>query len=66
MECLDAERDRTGAGWAELEIRVWRSVSVRFLRTLIHPWLGGRLLAASAVLVEERFPQCFGEKGSIR
>ena len=26
-----------------VEILVWRSVSVRFLRSLIHPWLGGRL-----------------------
>jgi SAM-dependent methyltransferase len=46
-----------------LEIRVWRSVSVRFLRALIHPRLGGRFWLALLYRLEERFPHYFGEKG---
>jgi hypothetical protein len=46
-----------------VEIRVWRSVSVRFLRNLIHPWLGGRLWLALLFELEERFPHYFGENG---
>ncbi len=46
-----------------LEILVWRSVSVRFLRTLIHPWLGGRFWLRALYWLEERYPQYFGENG---
>jgi SAM-dependent methyltransferase len=46
-----------------LEIFVWRSVSVRFLRTLIHPWLGGRLWLRLLYWLEERNPHYFGEVG---
>ncbi len=42
-----------------LEIRVWRSVSVRFLRTLIHPWLGGRYILRALYWLEERYPHYF-------
>lgn len=46
-----------------VEIRVWRSVSVRFLRALIHPRLGGRLWLRLLFWLEERFPHYFGERG---
>jgi ubiquinone/menaquinone biosynthesis C-methylase UbiE len=46
-----------------VEIRVWRSVSVRFLRTFIHDGKGGRQLLRLLVWLEERFPRFFGEKG---
>ncbi len=46
-----------------VEILVWRSVSVRFLRTLIHPWLGGRFWLRLLYRLEERFPHYFGENG---
>ncbi|MGW8250112.1 MAG: class I SAM-dependent methyltransferase [Anaerolineales bacterium] len=46
-----------------LDILVWRSVSVRFLRTLIHPWLGGRYWLRLLYWVEERYPRYFGEVG---
>lgn len=46
-----------------LEIRVWRSVSVRFLRTLIHPRLGGRYILRLLYWLEERYPHYFGKIG---
>jgi SAM-dependent methyltransferase len=46
-----------------VEILVWRSVSVRFLRTFIQPWLGGRYWLRLLYLFEERYPHYFGEKG---
>ncbi len=46
-----------------VEIWVWRSVSVRFMRIFIHRWLGGRLFLWLLFWIEERFPHFFGEKG---
>jgi len=46
-----------------VEIYVWRSVSVRFLRALIHPWLGGRLWLRLLFGLEEHNPRYFGENG---
>lgn len=46
-----------------LEIYPWRSVSVRFMRNLIHPWMAGRLWLRLLYLLEERFPRFFGENG---
>ncbi len=46
-----------------LSIYTWRSVSVRFLRTFIHPRLGGQLWLRLLYWLEERFPHYFGEKG---
>jgi hypothetical protein len=46
-----------------VEIRVWRSVSVRFMRALVHPWMGGRLWLGLLFWLEERFPHWFGENG---
>ncbi|MDT8899078.1 class I SAM-dependent methyltransferase [Thermanaerothrix sp. 4228-RoL] len=46
-----------------LEIRVWRSVSVRFLRAMIHEGLLGRVWLRLIFALEERFPHYFGENG---
>ena len=48
----------------EFEIRVWRSVSVRFLRSLMHGWLRGRLWLRLLYWMEEKRPRWFGEKGA--
>lgn len=50
-------------GRMPVEIYVWRSVSVRFLRSLIHTWLAGRLWLRLLYALEERFPRYFGENG---
>jgi SAM-dependent methyltransferase len=46
-----------------VDILVWRSVSVRFLRALIHPRLGGRAWLGLLFRLEERYPHFFGERG---
>jgi len=46
-----------------LQVYVWRSVSVRFLRAVIHPKLGGKLLLKLLYALEERNPRWFGENG---
>ncbi len=46
-----------------VEIYPWRSVSVKFLRQVIHPWLAGRWLLRGLYALEERYPQYFGENG---
>ncbi len=51
-------------GKMRYEIRVWRSVTVRFLRAAIHPWTGGRLCLWMLFGLEEFFPRFFGEKGA--
>ena len=45
------------------EIRVWRSVSVKFLRSVIQPEWGGRFWLRILYRLEEWFPHYFGEKG---
>jgi len=46
-----------------LEIFVWRSVSVRFLREYIFPDLGGKWLLRKLYDLEDRFPHFLGEYG---
>jgi len=46
-----------------VEVIVWRTVSVRFLRALIHPRLGGRAWLNLLFKLEERYPHFFGERG---
>ncbi len=50
-------------GRIKYEIRAWRTVHVRFLRALIHSWLGGRFWLRILFWLEDRFPRFFGEKG---
>lgn len=45
------------------EILVWRSASVRFLRTFIHSWLGGKAILRLLYNLEEKYPHYFGENG---
>ncbi|MCK9246970.1 MAG: class I SAM-dependent methyltransferase [Anaerolineaceae bacterium] len=45
------------------EIRVWRSVSVRFLRSVIQPEWAGRFWLKLLYRLEEWFPHYFGENG---
>lgn len=47
----------------EFDIHVWRSVSVRFLRAVIHQRLAGAFWLRRLFALEERFPHFFGEKG---
>lgn len=46
-----------------MKIWVWRSVSVRFLRTFIHAHLGGRMFLRMLFKLEERYPHFFGVYG---
>ena len=50
-------------GKMKYEIRVWRSVNMRFLRALIHARLAGRAWLRLLFWLEERCPNYFGEKG---
>ncbi|WP_075063270.1 class I SAM-dependent methyltransferase [Ornatilinea apprima] len=45
------------------EVFVWRSVSVRWLRAMIHSKLAGKLWLRLLFWLEERYPRYFGEKG---
>lgn len=47
----------------KLEIRVWRSVNVRWMRALIHPGLGGKNWLRLLYWLEERNPHFYGERG---
>jgi len=46
-----------------LEVFVWRSVSVRFLRAVIHPGFAGKLWLRLLYWLEEHSPAYFGENG---
>lgn len=46
-----------------VEIFVWRSISVKDLRTFIHDGWGGRGILRVLYWLEERFPRWFGENG---
>jgi len=45
------------------ELRPWRSLSVRFLRVVIHPRLAGRAVLKLVYWLEERYPTYFGRNG---
>ncbi len=47
-----------------IEIYAWRALSVKAMRSLIHPHLGGRWLLRGVFWLEDRFPRFFGEKGA--
>ncbi len=63
VEKLDAAWLRRELAELQPQIWVWRSVSVRFLRAVIHRLLAGRLWLRLLYALEERFPHYFGEKG---
>jgi hypothetical protein len=51
------------SGKMDFEIHCWRSVSVRFLRAVVHTVTGGRILLRLIYWLEDRFPRFMGEKG---
>lgn len=51
------------AGVAPMEIYVWRSLSTRVMRILIHRWLGGFYILRLVYWFEEKYPGYFGENG---
>lgn len=63
VEKLTAEWLRKELAGKDLKILVWRSVSVRFLRTVIHKALFGKLILRILFYLEERNPTYFGEQG---
>lgn len=50
-------------GKVQYDIFVWRSASVRFLRSVIQPWLAGRMWLRILYRNEEKNPRFFGENG---
>jgi len=60
---MDAQVLRGMLSATDYEIRCWRSVSVRFLRAMVHRVTGGRAFLRLLFWLEDRFPRFFGEKG---
>ncbi|HKJ40240.1 MAG TPA: class I SAM-dependent methyltransferase [Anaerolineales bacterium] len=62
---------KTDADWlrseladvAPMEIHVWRSLSTRVLRILVHRWLGGYYFLKLVYWLEDQYPKFFGENG---
>jgi ubiquinone/menaquinone biosynthesis C-methylase UbiE len=54
---------RTVGNQVPIEILVWRSVSVKVLRTFIHDGWGGRGILRLLFWLEDVFPHWFGENG---
>lgn len=50
-------------GRVNYQIRVWRSASVRFMRSVIQPWLCGRFWLRWLYNLEEQNPEYYGENG---
>ncbi|OJX45943.1 MAG: hypothetical protein BGO78_03380 [Chloroflexi bacterium 44-23] len=63
IEKLDAQWLRRELAENDIQILVWRSVSVRFLRAVIHSVLAGKLLLALLYMLEEKYPSYFGVNG---
>jgi SAM-dependent methyltransferase len=63
VEKLDADWLRRELAGKDLKILVWRSVSVRFLRAVIHPFLAGKLWLKLLYALEEKNPAYYGEQG---
>lgn len=51
------------AGRVSFKIMVWRSASVRFMRSVIQPWLFGKLWLRWLYEQEEKDPEYYGENG---
>lgn len=65
VEKSDAKWFKTAInGRLPFKIRVWRSVSTRFLRSMIHPEHHGRFWLKCIYCLEEIFPRFLGENGS--
>jgi len=65
VEKLDAKWFKQAMkGQVPFKILVWRSVSTRFLRTMIQPQWAGRFWLKILYWLEEIFPRFLGENGS--
>ncbi|MBS1667871.1 MAG: class I SAM-dependent methyltransferase [Bacteroidetes bacterium] len=45
------------------QLKVWRSISVPFMKAYIHPWLGGKKILDRIYQLEEKNPENCGLKG---
>ncbi len=63
VEKLDASWIRRELDGKDFQILVWRSVSVRFLRAVIHKLLAGKLWLKLLYKLEEKYPAYYGEQG---
>ena len=63
VEKLNAQWLRDELKEMNLEILVWRSVSVKFLRAVFHKALFGKFWLRILFILEEKFPRYFGENG---
>jgi len=63
VQKMDAQTLKRELSGMDVEICVWRSLSVRFLRIVIKEKLGGRLILRLVYRLEEWFPHFFGENG---
>ncbi len=63
IEKLTAEWLRRELSNMDIDILVWRSVNVRFLRAVFHKTLGGKFWLKMLYALEEKFPKYFGENG---
>ncbi|HEX2696973.1 MAG TPA: class I SAM-dependent methyltransferase [Anaerolineales bacterium] len=50
-------------GEVKFEIYPWRSLSPRFMRWFVRPWLGGKVFLRLIFWLENVFPRFFGENG---
>ena len=50
-------------GRINYQIKVWRSASVRFMRSVIQPWLFGKLWLRWLYRQEDKNPEYYGENG---
>lgn len=63
IEKLTAQWLRKELSYMDIDILVWRSVNVRFLRAVFHNALGGKFWLKILYALEEKFPKYFGENG---
>ncbi len=63
VEKLDANWLRGELKGMEIEILVWRSVSVKFMRAVFHKALAGKFWLRVLYILEEKYPKYFGENG---
>lgn len=63
VEKLNAQWLRNELKEMDIEILVWRSVSVKFLRAVFHQALGGKFWLRVLFFLEEKYPRYFGENG---
>jgi hypothetical protein len=63
IEKLNAEWLRKELPEMDIDIFVWRTVNVRFLRAVFHRALGGKFWLKMLYILEEKYPEYFGNNG---